>query len=72
MSESKAPPERGSPQWKKNETIINRNPFLRKMRDQSEGISSSGASSNGWTPSDEYRDNYDRIFRKKPVDGDNT
>lgn len=58
-------PERGSSQWKKNEKIINTNPTLRKMREESEGFSGKNSSSTGgWTPSQAYKDNYDAIFRK--------
>lgn len=57
-------PKKGSEQWKKNEKIINENPFLRKMRDQSEGFSGSSGNTGGWTPSQAYKDNYDAIFRK--------
>lgn len=59
-------PDKGSKQWVKNEKIINSNPFLRKMRDQSEGFSgNSSGSTGGWTPSEAYKANYDAIFRKK-------
>ena len=59
-------PERGSSQWKKNEKIINTNPTLRKMREESEGFSGkNNSSTGGWTPSQAYKDNYDAIFGKK-------
>ncbi len=64
----KGPPPEGSSQWKKNEKIINSNPFLRKLRDKSHGHNSSIGSTGGWTPSQAYKDNYDAIFRKESKD----
>lgn len=60
-------PEKGSKQWKRNEKIINENPFLRKARDISEGFTgNNSASTGGWTPTEAYKANYDAIFGKKP------
>jgi len=59
-------PDKGSAQWKKNEKIINENPFLRSVREKSEGFSGkSTTSTNGWTPTEAYKNNYDAIFGKK-------
>ncbi len=58
-------PPKGSSQWKKNEKIINTNPTLRKMRDQSEGFSGTSSGTGGWIPSEAYKNNYDAIFGKK-------
>jgi hypothetical protein len=63
-------PPKGSSQWKKNEKIINTNPTLRKMRDQSEGFSGTSSGTGGWTPSEAYKNNYDAIFRKKDIDNE--
>lgn len=60
-------PAKGSTQWKQNEKIINSNPTLRKMREQSEGFSGTSGTG-GWTPSQAYKDNYDAIFGKKDKD----
>ncbi len=65
-------PDKGSKQWVKNEKIINSNPFLRSMREKSEGFSgTSTTSTGGWTPSQAYKDNFDAIFRKDKKDDDN-
>jgi len=58
-------PEKGTPQWKRNEKIINETPALKKMRDQSEGFSGASSGTGGWTPSEAYKNNYDAIFGKK-------
>ena len=59
-------PDKGSAQWKRNEKIINENPVLRSVRDKSEGFSGkSTGTTGGWTPSEEYKNNYDAIFGKK-------
>jgi len=63
-------PPKGSTQWKRNEKIINTNPTLRKMRDQSEGFSGTSSGTGGWTPSEAYKNNYDAIFRKKDIDNE--
>lgn len=66
-------PDKGSKQWVKNEKIINSNPFLRKMRDQSEGFTGSASSgTGGWTPTEAYKANYDAIFGKKDKTDDQT
>lgn len=52
--------KKGSSTWKKNESIIAKNPFLRKMRDQSEGLSSSSAINTG-VNDEQYKSNYDKI-----------
>lgn len=65
-------PDKGSKQWVKNEKIINSNPFLRKMRDQSEGFSGATSSTGGWTPTEAYKANYDAIFGKKDKTDDQT
>lgn len=49
-------PKKGSAQWKKNESIIAKNPFLRAQRDNAEGFKpSSGIVSAG------FGDAYDQI-----------
>jgi len=59
-------PDKGSAQWKKNEKIINNNPFLRGMREKSEGFSGTNTgTTGGWTPTEAYKNNYDAIFGKK-------
>jgi hypothetical protein len=58
-------PDKGSEQWKRNEKIINQTPFLRKMREQSEGFSGKSSSAGNWTPTEAYKANYDAIFGKK-------
>jgi hypothetical protein len=62
-------PDKGSAQWKKNEKIINSNPFLRGMREKSEGFSGTNTTgTGGWTPSEAYKSNWDAIFGKKDKD----
>jgi len=57
-------PEKGSTQWKKNEKIIAKNPFLRAERDKSEGFRpTSGIVSAD--NSQEYKDGWERIWGKK-------
>lgn len=73
------PPEKNTKQWKKNEKIINSNPTLKRARDIREGLdkpkhkySSTGGQWHGGkgsaprvdTNSDEYKDNFDRIFKQ--------
>ena len=73
MKEKGSPPPKGSNQWKKNEKIINENPFLRSVRDKSEGFSGkSSGTTGGWTPSEAYKNNYDAIFRKEHKEDDKT
>lgn len=71
------PPEKNTSQWKKNEKIINENPALKQARDIAEGVEkparhykSSGGQWHGGkgsrprvnTNSQQYKDNWDRIF----------
>jgi hypothetical protein len=80
MSEGESKnPQRNTPQWKKNEKIINENPVLKQARDTAEGIAKPAhkyrSTSGNWhggkgsrprvdTSSDEYKDNFDRIFKQ--------
>ncbi len=80
MSEGESKnPERNSSQWKKNEKIINENPVLKQARDTAEGIAKPAhryqGTSGNWhggkgsrprvdTSSDQYKDNFDRIFKQ--------
>lgn len=72
-------PERNSQQWKKNEKTINDNPVLKQARDIAEGLQKPDHkyknSSGNWhggkgsrprvdTSSDQYKDNFDRIFKQ--------
>ena len=71
-------PEKNSRQWVKNEKTINENPVLKRARDKSEGIEKPQhryGSSGGWhggkgsasridTNSEQYKDNFDRIFKQ--------
>ena len=68
-------PEKGTKQWKKNETIINNNPTLKYARDKAEGIDKSknhygqthggkGSATRINTNSEQYKDNFDRIFKQ--------
>jgi hypothetical protein len=57
-------PEKNTSQWKKNESTIARNPFLRAERDKTQGFKPSSSirvSDN----SQEYQDGWERIFGKK-------
>lgn len=59
-------PETGSKQWQRNEKIINETPVLRRARDVSQGFSGTRVgNTSGWTPSAEYKNNYDQIFGKR-------
>jgi hypothetical protein len=59
-------PKKDSPQWKQNEKIINSNPTLKRMRDQSEGFTRSTVSgSRVGGASEAYKDGWDRIFGNK-------
>lgn len=59
-------PAKNTPEWRRNEKIINETPFLKRARDQAEGFSGkSSTATGGWTPSQAYKDNYDAIFGKK-------
>jgi hypothetical protein len=56
---SKAPDKKTS-QWKKNESIIAKNPFLRAQRDKTQGLGPSSAINTG-VNDQQYKDNYDKI-----------
>lgn len=59
-------PRRGSEQWKRNEKIINTNPTLKRMRDESEGFTrSTVAGSRVGGASEAYKEGWDRIFGRK-------
>lgn len=59
-------PEQGTAQWKRNESIIARNPTLRAARDTSEGFRpGSGISTSQQQVTDAYKDGWDRIWGKK-------
>ena len=53
-------PKEGSSQWKKNESIIAKNPFLRAQRDKKEGLGTSSAINSG-VNDEQYKENYDKI-----------
>lgn len=57
-------PKKGSAQWKKNEKIIAKNPFLRAQRDKSEGFRP-GSGIVSADNSQEYKDGWERIWGKK-------
>jgi|TARA_R110001632_G_scaffold119448_1_gene231979 hypothetical protein len=68
-------PKKNSSQWKTNEKIINENPSFKKIRDTVEGVKKSdgaygsshggkGSASRTNYLSDQYADNYDKIFKK--------
>ena len=67
----KQPPKKGSDQWKKNETIINNNGKLKRLRDRSQGLEKaphrySNAAGKGSAPrtdinSEEWKQAYDQI-----------
>lgn len=53
-------PKKGTDQWKKNESIIAKNPLLRRVRDKAEGFKPGSGISTG--PNDEqYKAGYDQI-----------
>lgn len=54
------PPKKGSSQWKKNESLIAKNPTLRAARDRAEGFKP-GSGISSADNSQEYKDNYDKI-----------
>lgn len=60
MSDSKIP-KKGSDQWKKNESIIAKNPVLRAARDTAEGFRPTSSINVGGDNSAEYKSNYDKI-----------
>ena len=58
-------PDKKTSQWKKNESIIAKNPFLRAQRDKTQGFAPSSAINSG-VVDQQYKDNYDKIdFSKK-------
>lgn len=57
-------PEPGSRKWVENERTIAHTPELRKLRDQAQGERSSGSRIHGGGGSQQYRDNWERIFGK--------
>jgi len=70
MTDNKsAVPEKDSSQWRKNESLIARDPVLREARDISEGFrpsSTSGSRVAGGSQA--YKDGWDRIFGKRDSD----
>ena len=54
------PPKKNSTQWRKNESLIAKNPVLRKARDVSEGFKPSSGISTG-ANDEQYKSNYDKI-----------
>ena len=52
-------PKKGSSEWKRNEKLISSNPFLKKMRAQSQLESVSEITTG--VNSEQYKDNYDAI-----------
>lgn len=66
MSDQSSVPGKNTTQWKKNESLIARDPALRAARDISEGFrpsSTSGSRVAGG--SDAYKEGWDRIFGKR-------
>ena len=58
-------PKKNTSQWKKNESMIAKNQFLRSQRDKTEGLGPSSAINSG-VVDQQYKDNYDQIdFSKK-------
>ena len=57
-------PDKKSSQWKKNESIIAKNPFLRQRRDKTQGLAPSSAINSG-VPDEQYKENYDKITWSK-------
>lgn len=53
-------PDKKTSQWKKNESIIAKNPFLRAQRDKKEGLGTSSAINSG-VNDEQYKENYDKI-----------
>ena len=54
------PPKKKRTQWRKNESLIAKNPVLRKARDVSEGFKPSSGISTG-ANDEQYKSNYDKI-----------
>ena len=67
MSDKKsAVPEKNSSQWRKNESLIARDPVLREARDISEGFRPSTTSGSRVAGGSEaYKAGWDRIFGSK-------
>lgn len=73
-------PDKGTSEWKKNETIINNNSALKQARDIAEGIekpahkyTSAGGGTGRLTTganSDAYKDGWDRIFGNRDTSDD--
>ncbi len=53
-------PKKESKQWKRNESIIAKNPQLRRMRDIQQGFNPSSSINTG-VVDQQYKDNYDKI-----------
>jgi len=53
-------PAQGSREWKKNESIIAKNPILRAARDKSQGLGSSSTINTG-VNDEQYKAGYDKI-----------
>ena len=59
-------PDKGTAQWKRNESRIARDPVLRAARDTSEGFRpGSGISTSQQTVTDAYKEGWDRIWGNK-------
>lgn len=61
-------PEKGSRKWIENERKIAHTPELRRLRDESQGLSGSSGRTYANGSSQAYRDGWDRIFGKKDTD----
>jgi hypothetical protein len=61
MADNPIPPKE-SKQWIKNEKIINENPVLKRARDRSEGFTKSSTIFSSGGNSQQYKDNWERIF----------
>lgn len=58
-------PDKNTPQWRKNESMIAKNPTLRAARDASEGFKpGSSISTSQQTVTDAYKDGWERIWGK--------
>jgi len=70
MTDKKSPvPQKDSAQWRKNESLIARDPVLRQARDISEGFRPSTTSGSRVAGgSQAYKDGWDRIFGKRDSD----
>ena len=70
MTDKKSPvPQKDSAQWRKNESLIARDPVLRQARDISEGFKPSTTSGSRVAGgSQAYKDGWDRIFGKRDSD----